>query len=650
MSSTVLEYESYEFDPRYYIHTPKNNITSFGHVIAEAVSNADEAITRRAIRDREPDAGRIHIRYDPGLMELTVTDDGDGLVTEEVRKRLKRVGAETEPGAKRAFFHRGIREAFNAMGVSTVETVALKDGVAVYTKAIFHPTDGMAIVKSDTPVTDALRKEIGITSRTGTRVAIPLRPLAATKPHQFTFPKLMEQIENSVQVRPVLMDPNRDVVFEFGDALPRRVRFSSPKGEELIAEKKVEIADFVGSIWARAAKEPIKGGGLSRQTRRFGILIRGERAAYEVSLGTKLQTYPAHRQLFGELRIDGIEQAQREADEQADEEAQLIYEADRSGLNPDHPLVEAIYQFLDAELGSVLAALEAKERKKKLSTDMGRHLLDLARLINEAVKLEDFGDIEAPEGRPTKEAEPKGEEPIPPEPPTEMPIPPVEDGIAFAYNRIFVGAGKTRTIKVWFDTAKIPVGTTVELEADRSGVLRGVRLSAFEVPEPPTHGIGELLLTIQADEAEGREEVTVRAGGYFVMLPVYVRFPRATGFIRDIVPVDEDWESGAALYDPQTGRVKVYVGRPEFVDVAKRASKDKIQDPFDYLPYRMLVVESVREAALRTAAERRAEVLFDELAYEERQEQDALSRLALTEYQALDYKLRRPLVDSFVYG
>jgi hypothetical protein len=129
-----------------------------------------------------------------------------------------------------------------------------------------------------------------------------------------------------------------------------------------------------------------------------------------------------------------------------------------------------------------------------------------------------------------------------------------------------------------------------------------------------------------------------------------VRYPRATGFIRDIVPVEEDWESGAAVYDPQTGRVKVYVGRPEFVNLAAHAKKEKADDPFKYLPYRTLMVESVREAALRTAAERRAEVLFDELPQEERQEQDALSNLILYEYQALDYKLRRILVEAFVYA
>lgn len=647
-TETAAAYEPYEFDPRYYIHTAKNNITSFGHVIAEILSNSDEAITGRAKREGALDTGVIHIHYEPVSMELSVTDDGIGLLTAEMRKRLKKVGVEAMEEARRAFFHRGVREVFIAMGVSSVESIAMKDGKPVYTKAVFHPTDGMAIIESDVAVTPALRKSIGI-EETGTKITVPLRPLASAKPSQFTFPKLSEQIENCVQVRPVLMDPDREILFEFGDAPPRPISFSYPKGDALVEEKKLEIDGLTGTLWASATEEPIKGGGMSRQTRRYGILVRGERAAYEVSLGSKLQSYAAHKQLFGELRLDGIEQAQREADDTADEEAQLIYKADRSGLNPDHPVVEAIYDFLDVEFGPLVAGLEAKERKKKVGADVQRQLHELARLINDAVKLEDFGGIDSPDGKPKKERERRGEGESP-EPPKEHSIPVVEDGIAFAHNRIFIPAGKERTVKVWFDTEKLAVGTEVSLESDPDGVIRSAKLSGNAVPEPPEHGIAELSLSLKADELEGRHEVTVRVGAYHASLPVYVRYPRATGFIRDIVPVEEDWESGAALYDPQAGRVKVYVGRPEFVDLAGHAKKEKIDDPFKYLPYRTLVVESVREAALRTAAERRAEVLFDELPQEERAEQDALSNLILTEYQALDYKLRRLLVEAFVYA
>lgn len=403
-----LPFEQYEFDPRYYVQTAKNNISSFGHVIAEAASNSDEAISKRAAARGESDQGRILIKFDPESRLLIVVDDGIGLSAQDMRSRLRRVGVTAAPGSRRAFFHRGIREAFIAMGVSVVESISIGNGGAVYTRAVFDPTRGMAIEIGDAPLTDALRVETGI-QNSGTKVTIPIRRLADLKPHQFTFPKLMEQIENCVQIRPVLLDPHRVVLFEFGSAAPRRVRFQYPRGESLIDERPVEIGGFKGTLWAGVAKEPIAGSGWSRQTRRYGILIRGQRAAYEVSLGTKLQSAPVHKQLFGELRIDGIEEAQREADAKADDEAQLIYKADRSGLNPDHPLVELIYQYLDSHLGPLLGALEANQRKKRVSEDVRRQLSQLARLINDAVKLEEFGEIESKAGRSSQDPQPNGQ-------------------------------------------------------------------------------------------------------------------------------------------------------------------------------------------------------------------------------------------------
>ena len=83
-----LVWEPLEYDPRYYIQTAKNNITSLGHVIAEAVSNADEAISRRAKFDKIDDAGTITIIFDPETTDLTVIDDGIGMTSGEIDLRL----------------------------------------------------------------------------------------------------------------------------------------------------------------------------------------------------------------------------------------------------------------------------------------------------------------------------------------------------------------------------------------------------------------------------------------------------------------------------------------------------------------------------------------------------------------------------------
>src|SRR5512133_29416 len=85
-------YEPLEYDPRYYIQNAKSSISSVGHIIAEAFSNADEAITRRAKRYGTGDAGTIRLAYDPKTMLMRISDDGSGLAGTEMKERLKKVG------------------------------------------------------------------------------------------------------------------------------------------------------------------------------------------------------------------------------------------------------------------------------------------------------------------------------------------------------------------------------------------------------------------------------------------------------------------------------------------------------------------------------------------------------------------------------
>jgi len=639
-----LQYEPLEYDPRYYIQSAKSSVSSVGHIIAEAFSNSDEAISRRAARDGTGDAGTIRVTYDPDSMLMRITDDGAGMSADEMKERLRKVGAAALEGAKRGFFHRGIRDVFIAMGTSTVESIGLQDGEFVYSRASFEPRRGMAPIERNVPVTDEIRGSLRL-QRTGTVVTIPMKRLAAQKPKLFEFGMLKSQIENCVQVRPVLTDDDREIMFEYGDSPAKRLQFTYPRGDELVPVTNVTIAGHSGTLWAAAADKPITGGfGTSKLTRRYGILIRGERAAYEVSSGEKLRTNPVMQRVYGELRLDYIEALQREADREANDEAQLIYKADRSGLNPDHELVEAIYAFIDDTLAPLVAELEAKAEKKEITPDMRRQLNKLAQIINKAVESAPFGGLDDPGGKTTPEP---GEGPdVTPPPPPPPKAREVED-MEFAYEKIFIRAGQSRTVKLYFNTEKIPAGTPIELVSESDEIVREVKL-ASEVPHANDDAVASVDVTIAAHSAEGRHEVEVRASGYAAALPVHVRFPRASGFISQIVFDERDWPSGSALYDPATGRVTVFIGRPEFRSAALRAKRDSAKDAMKHPLYRELVVESIREAALRPAAQRKAEVEWDDLPYEERQERDAFLNLVLTEYYALDYQLRAALLDAFL--
>ncbi len=383
--------------------------------------------------------------------------------------------------------------------------------------------------------------------------------------------------------------------------------------------------------------------------RNSGILIRGERAAYEVSAGDKLASHAAMPRVFGELRIDSIEELQRHADQNENEESQLVYKPDRSGLNAEHPLSSAIYAFIDDALGPLMADLDSGERQKQVSGDTRRQLAKLARVINQVIK-SDIQSLTNPQADGTDKPVEKDKPNIqPPEPPEEI-IREVEDGIGFARGRIFIDAGQSRTVEVWFDTREIQVGSPVTLISPKSAEVTAATLSDTSVPEPAKDGIAALALTLHAGNTEGRHEVKVNAAGYESVLVVHVRFPRASGFISNIVPVDEDRSLGSALWDPSSGVVRVWVGRPEFKEAAARAKRDGDKDSWHNRVYRTLVVESVREEALWKAAQRQADVEWDELSYEERSGDSARIDLVRYIYQDLDYRLRAKLLQVFGEG
>jgi hypothetical protein len=652
MAASAIDYttapvERLEFADRYYIQTAKSAIESLTHIAEEVISNEDEAISRRASRDGLEDEGTIVVHYDPDEMMLTVAGDGDGMTAATMRSRLKLVGASPEKDAKRGFFHRGIREVFLAMGGGEISSIGIDDyGRQVLSKAVFGSEPGMRIVVEDQKVSAEERAELGLT-RTGTVVRIPMRRFATKKPRMFEFAQVETQIRDCVGLRPVLTDPKREVHLEYGDEPRRSLRFQYPAGEALVVEHAIEVGGEAGTFWARLTDKPVKrGGGRGRRTRIAGILVRGERAAYEVSLGDEISSHPGMARVVGELRIDGIERLQRQADAEADDESQLVYKTDRSGLNPEHPLVERIHGLIDRTIGPLIAEVDSAEEKKQVTPDMRRELQKLARVINEAIKGVTTPELDDTSGEQTEEAEKGKTDKEPPEPPKER-TRYVEDGIGFAYDRIFLEAGKSRTVKVWFDAAKIPPGTPVTLASSPDEVIIGASLSRDVVPAPASDGVAELELTIKAGSSEGRHEVVVASEDWEATLPVHVRFPRASGFISQIIPENLDWEAGSALWDPSSGVVRVFIGRPEFKDAEARARRAGESDPWKHAEYRQLVVESVREAALWPAAARRAEVEWDELPAEDRRDGSAFHKTVQYEFQALDYLLRGKLLKAF---
>jgi len=637
--------EELEYEGRYFTESAKSAVESAIQIVEEAISNEDEAIRERAERDGGPSEGEIVVAYEPDRKVLTITGDGVGMTSDRMRKRLRTVGGDPEAGAKRSYFNRGIRDVFLAMGGGEVSSIGKNSaGEEVFSNCTFLINDSrkMAIRTdvADAVPTEEDRERLGLDG-TGTQVRVPVARLEKSRPKQFRFSELERQIRDCVGLRPVIADPARQITLAYADTPPRSLHFEYPEAEDLILEKEVEVAGMRGTLWAKLAPMAIKQA-RNRHAWISGILIRGERSAYEIARDSRLAKFPAMERVIGELRIDGIEDLQREADD----DAQLVYKTDRSGLIAEHPAVEAAYDLLVSELEPLIADLDANRPETKTSADVRRDLQKLAREINSVIDGEIAVGPEDSEADLADDPDPKPGEPVPPGPGEQLERDleqPIEFPIAYA----MVYAGESKPIKVWFASDRIPPGSPVEVTSAPDEYVSAAVLSADTVPPPDTDGVAELSVKVTGGNSEGRYELRVRSGEHEAMLPVHVRFRRASGFISNIVLDDEDWPSGSAIWDPSSGVVSVKVGRPEFKQIASRAAQNGHKDPFKDPLYRQLVVESVREAALWQAAKQKAEFEWDELPIADRQDGRSFQRETQFIFQEFDYKLRAKLHKAF---
>ena len=645
MSDPVLAYEDFKYDKRYFIQNAKSSISSVAPVFGEIVSNSDEAIVKR-IAHVGGDGGEINAYYDADSIELRVTDDGIGMDAATMVERLGFVGKEAEAGAKRSFFHRGLRDVILAMGSGDVHSIARMGDHLVYSHATFDARKGMAMVARDEIVTGEGRAIVG-GEGTGTAVIVPLGWVHKQRPRSLGFSDMLRHFEECVQIRPVLLDPTRRLHLHYDSEPPRKVAFVYPEGEVLVDNAPVRVGELDATLWIRAAAKPITGSS-STQRRRSGILIRGERAAYEVTVGDKVKSLPGMSRIFGELRMDGIEDLQRQLDKAADDESALIYKPDRSGLNHDHPLAAQVVEFVDAKLAPFLGDLADTGSKAKVTTDERRRLMKMAQIINKEIREASVGATLDAGGKPKppdsnggvggKAGAGGGSTPKPRT---------ITGALEFEVRYVLVLAGDTREVELLIAPALISPGTPIAVTSKAGQIVAAVKLDKEAVPDPDSDGISTVRVTVVAGSREGRREVEVASGGYAATLPVHVRFPRASGFISSIDPVDEDFESAAALYNPATGKVQVFIVRPDFKQAEARAYKakrPKFEDPL----YQMLIVESVKEAARMPAAARNAEVAMDELDEAERKDPRRFHDEVLTEYASLEYKLRAALIDAYV--
>src|SRR3954469_9489071 len=138
-------------------------------------------------------------------------------------------------------------------------------------------------------------------------------------------------------------------------------------------------------------------------------------------------------------------------------------------------------------------------------------------------------------------------------------------------------------------------------------VARRARPGRAAAPGPGRGGWSRLPGTRRARvtvDPGSRLTVVAEAAGHTAELEVVIVRHRASGWVSEIARKDED-ALIEAHFDPESGVVTVYEGRPEFKALERAARRAGLRPARvrEYLPYRMLEVEAAANAVYQWAAE-----------------------------------------------
>ena len=631
-------------------------------IVPELVTNADAAIAAGG-RDR----GQIELRFsspDPALLErwraqmralrvpalldwryeLRCSDDGVGMNAAIVDRRLGTLGELPEhDGAQRGLFGRGLRDVWLAQGAGRIEGV--RDGRAV--ESWFFPAAG-----NDPYAYLHVREEPAPGEASTTTVSVPLA--VERLPAEGRLRALVSQL---VQLRPVLEDPARDLLLQLPSGTVELVTFPAPEPDPdrpVLFDDEVDVTSKVtAKVTIRRSAHPLSPG-MSRATRVGGLVVRSARAAHESTFAS-YEGSPGTRHLYGEVQCDALEQLQRAALNRP--RPQVVVKVDRSGLNDNHPVVQALYAALDRVLKPIVADEERRASAHLIRAGGALRARDQVglRALNDALKsafdtpgraaFQSGGRAsDAPSTRASeRESSPgsRGIDKVTRESPQRA-----ANAIRFRQALVRLHPGERRGVSILVDPERIAPGTPVHVAVD-PGLW--INLASDVVPDPLRAGWSRidsnLRVRVSADPG-ARLSVLAEADGEVAELVVLVVRHHASGWVREIARKDEDSETEAS-FDPESGVVTVYEGRREFKALeraARRAglSKKRVRE---YLPYRMLEVEVAANAVYSWAA---AELLRRRLGEERPTDPGEYAAAVHRETQALRYRAHEKLMRAFL--
>jgi hypothetical protein len=573
----------------------------FQRAVPELMTNADAAIHRLGQR------GRIWIYIHTIAPQiLQVVDDGVGMNDVTMEHRLFTLGVDPEDPMERSLFGRGLRDVLMAGRAGEVVSVA-SDGrmyhalfsspPGSFLRSIWAPDHGL-------PADATLRQTYQLPAEgTGTSVRVWLDPEHSRLP---AADRLFYVVRNLVQCRPIYDDPDRSVYLSADGGPLQPVTFDAPPVTATLLDEIVPVEGFQDAsarIVIHRSGEEFPLTRIERHIRRGGLVVRSGRAAH-AAMYFGFEGWEGTRRLFGSVTSDAIDTIQRDALGRGESEA--IVFSDRSGLNPDHPFTQALTKAINEKLQPLVESEEGgkaptRAMAESVRSRRERGLRELNRMA--ARILSSMG--KGPAGGRGKSAKP-----------TPAPIPTSQNGsppgtrstsvlpapVYFPQPVYFIKPRLKRTVRALVDMSLCPAGSDVEviLEDDSAGKV------TCATQLPATKGaVQSLRIEIVGGAPRARSTLLLRVGANTAETEVIVQSHQARGIFSELKPVEQDNPYMQARFNPTSGVVEIFTGRPEFASLLRAGERamDRLH-ALDYPPYEVKEIDAALSVVYQFLAER----------------------------------------------
>ena len=485
------------------IQAAKFAIRDVFDAIVEIVTNSDD---RYQILDRN---GIIEIEVErrrgrsPSIVR--VRDHADGMDADTMVEKLTWLGGRDsglEKGAEvRGTHSRGAKD-IAALGNVTFESIAT-DGR--YYKCGITPY--LEFVEPDSrTATREVRQSIGIPEGSGTLVTIELDKNQRIPQHD----NLKDQVQRLVALRGILRDERRKVVLrDLGKG--REDRLAVPQIEGSVRVKEVlqipSYPDAHAKIFINRAK-----GRFDRERDRFrlgGIQIESKRGIHEATLfDSALESDPNALWFYGRLVCPYIDDLCREFDDRFEaheppSDRNPTYPLDpsrRSGLNREHPFVQALFGEALKRLRPIIEEERKREEHQKAQIESEATRRRLNALEKAALDfLRDFSEEDEPA------RDPDGKDP-------ESHF--MDRGYALSppFTQMIVGHSRLFWLSVRQDTfPELEVGSNLQIECMSQEIVADKHYCGLE-KHPVREGVLRAVWNVKAVHATTATGLRVRVG------------------------------------------------------------------------------------------------------------------------------------------